>query len=61
MSGLQKLLLVIILVAMVVGILVTWGSIGSATLTLGLLLALVLLAIRYVQRHRNPDDFNWEG
>ena len=61
MSGLQKLLLVIILVAMVVGILVTWGSIGSATLTLGLLLALVLLVIRYVQRHRNPDDFNWEG
>ena len=61
MSGLQKLLLAIILVAMLVGILVTWGSIGSATLTLGLLLALVLLAIRYVQRHRNPDDFNWEG
>ena len=61
MSGLQKLLLVIILVAMVVGILVTWGSIGSATLTLGLLLALVLLAIRYIQRHRNPDDFNWES
>ena len=61
MSGLQKLLLVIILVAMVVGILVTWGSIGSVTLTMGLLLALVLLAIRYVQHRRNPDDFNWEG
>ena len=61
MSILQKLLLATILVAMVVGILATWGSIGSVTLTLGLLLALVLLAIRYVQHHRDPDDFDWEG
>ena len=61
MSSLQKLLLATILVAMVIGIFVTWGSIGSVTLTMGLLLALVLLAIRYVQHHRNPDDFDWEG
>ena len=46
---------------MVIGIFVTWGSIGSVTLTMGLLLALVLLAIRYVQHRRNPDDFDWEG
>ena len=59
MSILQKLLLAVILIAMVVGIFATWGSMGSVTLTLGLLLALVLLAIRYVQHRRNPDDFDW--
>ena len=59
MNRLQKLLLATILVAMVIGIFATWGSIGSVTLTMGLLLALVLLVIRYVQRHRNPDDFDW--
>ena len=61
MNRLQKLLLAVILIAMVIGIFVTWGSIGSVTLTMGLLLALVLLAIRYVQHRRNPDDFDWEG
>ena len=61
MSGLRKLLLAMLLVATVTVILVTWGSIGSIVLTLGLLLALSMIAMRYVMDHRDPDDFDWNG
>ena len=50
MSGLRKFLLAILLIAMVTVILVTWGSIGSAVLTLGLLLALGAIAL-----NEHPD------
>ena len=55
MSSLQKLLLATILVAMVIGIFVTWGSIGSVTLTMGLLLALVELGFVVCRRIAKED------
>ena len=61
MSGLRKLLLAMLLVSSVTVILVTWGSIGSIVLTLGLLLALGMIAMRYVMDRRDPDDFDWNG
>ena len=61
MSGLRKLLLAMLLVSTVTVILVTWGSIGSIVLTLGLLLALGMIAMRYVMDRRDPDDFDWNG
>ena len=61
MSGLRKLLLAMLLVATVTVILVTWGSIGSIVLTLGLLLALSMIAMRYVMDRRDPDEFDWNG
>ncbi len=61
MSGIRKLLLVMLLVATVTVIWATWGSIGSIVLTLGLLLTLGMLAMQYVMDHRDPDDFDWNG
>ena len=61
MSGIRKLLLVMLLVATVTVIWATWGSIGSIVLTLGLLLTLGMLAMQYVMDHRDPDDFDWNS
>ena len=61
MSGIRKLLLAMLLVATVTVILVTWGSIGSIVLTLGLLIDLGAILLNWVMQHRNPDDFDWEG
>ena len=61
MNGLRKFLLALFLIAIVTVILVTWGSIGSAVMTLGLLLALGAIALNHVMQNRDPDDFNWEG
>ena len=61
MSGFRKFLLVLLLIAMVTVILVTWGSIGSIVLTLGLLISLGAVLLSWVMRNRNPDDFDWEG
>ena len=61
MGGIRKLLLAMLLIATVTVILVTWGSIGSIVMTLGLLIALGMIAMRYIMDHRNPDDFDWEG
>ena len=61
MSGIRKLLLVMLLVATVTVIWATWGIIGSIVLTLGLLLTLGMLAMQYVMDHRDPDDFDWNG
>ena len=54
-------LLVVLAIAITTLMLVTWGSIGSIVLTLGLLLALGMIAMRYVMDRRDPDDFDWEG
>ena len=61
MSTLRKILLAVLLIAMVTVILVTWGSIGSIMLTLGLLVSLGAILIRYIMDKRDPDDFDWEG
>lgn len=42
-------------------IILTWGSIGSALLTLALLLSLGYLLVMKVLENRDPDDFDWEG
>ena len=61
MGVLRKLFLVALLIGTVTVILITWGSIGSIVLTLGLLLALSMIAMRYVMDRRDPDDFDWNG
>ena len=61
MGGIRKLLLAMLLVATVTVIWATWGSIGSIVLTLGLLIALGAIALRFVMDRRDPDDFDWEG
>jgi len=50
-----------LLVLVVAVIILTWGSIGSAVLTLALLLSLVYLLVVKVLENRDPDDFDWEG
>ena len=48
--------LIILLVIVVAVIILTWGSIGSAALTLGLLLAGIYLALKK-SLNRDPDDY----
>ena len=50
-----------LLVLVVAVIVLTWGSIGSAVLTLALLLSLGYLLVVKVLENRDPDDFDWEG
>ena len=52
----KNLLLGIFLVIVVAVILLTWGSIGSAALTLGLLLAGIFTALKK-SLNRDPDDY----
>ena len=61
MGTLRKLFLAILLVGTVTVILVTWGSIGSAVLTLALLLSLGYIVIHHIMENRDPGDFDWEG
>lgn len=56
----QKILLIGFLVLTLAVIIVTWGSVGSAILTLALLLALGYLLIQEIMANRDPDDFRWE-
>ncbi len=60
MSKTQKLLLTIFLTGILAVILLTWGSIGSAVLTLALLLGIGLILIQKFLENRDPDDFKWE-
>ena len=46
----------IFLAAILAVIILTWGSIGSAALTLGLLLAVIFLALKK-SLNRDPDDY----
>ena len=60
MSKTQKLLLVLLLAGMLAVILLTWGSVGSAIMTLALrVTAGYLLLTRFMETH-DPDDFSWE-
>ena len=61
MGKLQKLLLTVFLVVILIVIITTWGSIGSAVLTLALLLAGVYILLVKVMENRDPDDFDWNG
>ena len=57
MGSTQKNLLTIVLVAVIALIIFTWGSIGSAALTLGLLLAGIFLLLRKTIIDRDADDY----
>ena len=57
MGSTQKTLLTIVLVAVIALIILTWGSIGSAALTLGLLLAGIFLLLRKSIIDRDADDY----
>ena len=50
----------IFVVALIGVIILTWGSIGSAILTLALLLAAGYMLVLKIMKNRDPDDFRWE-
>lgn len=57
MGRLQKIFTVLVLVGMLAVILLTWGSIGSAVMTLGLLLSLGYLALKRFLDTHDPGDY----
>lgn len=61
MENERKLLLALLLVFVLAVIILTWGSIGSAVLTLALLISLGFILLKKIMESRNPDDFDWEG
>lgn len=60
MGKVQTILLIGFLLLTLAVIILTWGSVGSAILTLALLLALGYLLIQKIMANRDPDDFRWE-
>lgn len=60
MSTLQKILLALLLLVIVAVIILTWGSIGSAILTLALIISLGFLALQKFLDTHNADDFRME-
>ena len=52
----KNILLGVFLAAVLAVIVLTWGSIGSAALTLGLLLAGIFLTLKK-SLNRDPDDY----
>ena len=52
----QKILLGLFLTLIVTIILLTWGSIASGALTLGLLLAIISIAMKKTM-DRDPEDY----
>ena len=60
MSKTRKVLLGLLLAGIIAVILLTWGSIGSAAMTLGLLLGLILIAWQK-SMDRDMDDFTMDG
>lgn len=60
MSKVQKILLALLLGGILAVIVLTWGSVGSAVLTLALLLVAGMLVFKKVMDNRDPDDFRWE-
>ncbi len=56
----QNILLFVVLFVVVAVIILTWGSIGSAILTLALLISLgYILLSKFMETH-NADDFRME-
>ena len=60
MSKTRKVLLGLLLAGIIAVILLNWGSIGSAAMTLGLLLGLILIAWQK-SMDRDVDDFTMDG
>ena len=57
----QNILLFVVLFVVVAVIILTWGSIGSAILTLALLISLgYILLSKFMETH-NADDFRMEN
>lgn len=56
MSSTRKILLAILLVFLLAVIILTWGSIGSAALTLGLILGGIFIALKKAL-DRDPADY----
>lgn len=56
MSDKRKIVLLVFLAAVVLVIILTWGSIGSAALTLGLLLGGIFTALKK-SLNRDPEDY----
>ena len=59
MSQNRKILLICLLVAVLLVIILTWGSIGSAALTLGLILGGIFIALKK-SLNRDVDDYYLE-
>ena len=57
MGSTQKNLLTIVLVAVIALIIFTWGSIGSAALTLGLILGGIFTALK--KSLNRDNDYEW--
>ena len=57
MGSTQKKLLTVVLIVVIAVIILTWGSIGSAALTLGLLLAGIFLLLRKSIIDRDAEDY----
>lgn len=60
MSRIQKILLFVVLFVILALIILTWGSIGSAILTLALLLAVGMILIQKFMDSHDPEDFRME-
>ena len=60
MGKVRKTLLFILLFGIVAVIILTWGSIGSAILTLALLLSLGFLLLQRFMETHDPGDFRME-
>ncbi len=56
MTDTRKILLGLFLAAVIAVIILTWGSIGSAALTLGLLLGGIFTALKK-SLDRDPEDY----
>ena len=60
MSRLQKILLFAVLLVIVAVIILTWGSIGSAILTLALLITMGYLLLQNFMDTHDSDDYRME-
>lgn len=60
MDSLRKTLLFLFLFVLVAVILLTWGSVGSAVLTLALLIGLGYYLLRRFLDTHDPDDYKME-
>ena len=59
-NRIRTAVMLLLLVALIGVIILTWGSIGSAILTLALLLAAGYMLVLKIMENRDPDDFRWE-
>lgn len=60
MDSLRKTLLFLFLFVLVAVILLTWGSVGSAVLTLALLIGLGYYLLRRFLDTHDPDDYKMD-